>query len=142
MKRHEEATMSGGKVPMSEPIVFITTLEIHEGKVGEFKEAAKRAMDFHEANGPHLFAGVYLDEAGRVANGVQVHRDSESILTTWKTADPYMREVMQHIRTTRVEIYGQPSEAVMEGMRRLAGAGASLVVRSRLAGFTRLRGGS
>lgn len=121
--------------------MFITTFEIHEGKVGEFKEAAKRSMEFLEANGPHLLAGVYLDEAGRVANGVQVHRDSDSILTAWKTADPHIRDVMQHVRTTRVEIYGEPSDAVMEGMRRLAGAGASLVVRSRLAGFTRLQAG-
>lgn len=126
---------------MSEPIVFVTSFEINEGKVAEFKDAAKRSMEFLRANGPHLFAGIYLDEAGKVANGVQVHRDSESILTAWKTADPHIREVMQHVRTTRVENYGQPSDAVMEGMKRLAGAGASIVVRPRLVGFTRLQDG-
>ncbi len=70
--------------------------------------------------------------------GVQVHRDSESILSAWKAADPHIREVMQHVRTTRVEIYGRPNDAVMDGMHRLAGAGASVVVKPRLAGFTRL----
>lgn len=125
---------------MSEPIVFITTLEIHEGRVGQFQEAARRSVEFLEAKGPQLFLGVYIDEEKGVANGVQVHRDSDSILALWQLADPYMRDVMQHVTTTRVEIYGQPSEAVMEGMRRLASAGASLNVMPRLAGFSRMHG--
>ena len=61
-------------------------------------------------------AEICIDENEMRAHGVQVHRDSESILKHWKLADPYMRDVMQYITTTRVDIYGQPNKAVMEGM--------------------------
>ena len=124
---------------MSEPIVFITTMEIHEGKLQQFKEAAKRSMEFIEANGPQLMAEVYIDEKNMLAHGVQVHRDSESILSHWQMADPYMRDVMQHITTTRVEIYGQPNDTVMDGMQRLSGTGTSVDVRTHLVGFSRFK---
>jgi len=126
---------------MSEPIVFITTLEIHEGKLQEFQESAKKTMEFQEANGPQLMMGVYIDEKNMLARGFQVHRDSESILSAWRMADPYMREVMQYTTTRRVEVYGQPNDAVMEGMRRLAGSGASVAVLPRLVGFSRFQEG-
>ena len=100
---------------MSEPIVFITTMEIHEGKLQEFKEGVKKSMAFLKANGPQLMAEVYVDQENLLAHGVQIHRDSESILSHWQMADTYMRDVMQHITTTRVDIYGQPNNAVMEG---------------------------
>jgi hypothetical protein len=123
---------------MAEPIVFITTLQIHEGRLAELKAAVQQAVEFQEHNGPQLMMGVYIDEEQMQANGVQVHRDSDSILAGWQVADPYMREVMQYVTTTRVDIYGQPSEPVIEGMRRLAGGGATVSIKPRLAGFSRL----
>lgn len=122
---------------MPDPIVFVTAFHIHEGKLKEFKEAAKKSLAFNEANGPHLMAGIYIDEKAMRAHGLQIHRDSESILAAWQLADPHIRSVMPYLTTTRVEIYGQPNEAVMEGMQRLSGEGAELIVTPRLAGFSR-----
>ena len=123
---------------MSVPIVFITTFQIENGALEKFKEAVRKSMDFLETNGPQLMAEVCIDEKVMRAHGIQVHRDSESILSHWQLADPYMRDVMQYITTTRVDIYGQPNEAVMEGMRRLSSEGAVLSVTPRFAGFSRL----
>ena len=125
---------------MSVPIVFITTFEIENGALNEFKEAVRKSIDFLETNGPQLMAEVCIDENQMIAHGIQVHRDSESILTHWQLADPHMRDVMQHITTTRVDIYGQPNEAVMEGMRRLSSQGAVLSVKPGFVGFSRLPG--
>jgi hypothetical protein len=83
---------------------------------------------------------VYIDENEMRAYGLQVHRDSDSILAHWQLADLYMRDVMQYLTTTHVDIYGQPNEAVMEGMRRLSSQGAVLSVIPRFAGFIRLPG--
>lgn len=52
-----------------------------------------------------------------------------------------MQDVMQHITTTRVDLYGEPNDQVMEGMRRLSGQGTTLTVTPRLTGFLRLPGG-
>jgi hypothetical protein len=125
---------------VSGPIVFITTFQIENGALEKFKEAARKSTDFLEANGPQLMAEVCIDENEMRAHGIQVHRDSESILTHWQLADPYMRDVMQYITTTRVDIYGRPNEAVMEGMRRLSSQGAFLSVTPLFAGFIRLPG--
>ena len=125
---------------MSGPIVFITTFQIENGALEKFKEAARKSTDFLETNGPQLMAEVCIDENEMRAHGIQVHRDSESILTHWQIADPHMRNVMQYIATTRVDIYGQPNEAVMEGMRRLSSQGAVLCVTPRFAGFSRFPG--
>lgn len=122
---------------MAEPIVFLTTFEIHEGKLDAYKEGVTKSMEFIETNGPQVMAGVYLDEASLRAHGFQVHRDSESILTHFRLADQYMKDVMQHVTTKRVDIYGQPNEAVMQAMQKIVGQGVVLTVTPRFAGFER-----
>ena len=125
---------------MSVPIVFITTFQIEKGALEKFKEAVRKSTDFIEANGPQLMSEVCIDENEMRAHGVQIHRDSESILSHWQLADPHMRDVMQYITTTRVDIYGQPNEAVMEGMRRLSSQGAVISATPLFAGFSRFPG--
>jgi hypothetical protein len=122
---------------MAGPIAFLTTLEIHDGPLEAFKAASQRSMKFLEESGPQVMAGVCLDEANMRAHGFQVRRDSESILFHWKLADPHMRDVMQHATTRRVAIYGQPDEAVPQGLKRLAGQGTEVTVIPRFAGFDR-----
>ncbi|MEX2143079.1 MAG: hypothetical protein WD740_00670 [Anaerolineales bacterium] len=125
---------------MTVPIVFITTFQIEKGALEKFKEAAQKSTDFLEANGPQLLAEVCIDENEMRAHGVQIHRDSESILTHWQLADPYMRDVMQYITTTSVEIYGQPNEAVIEGMRQRVSQWAVISITPQFVGFNRLTG--
>jgi hypothetical protein len=125
---------------MSGHIVFITTAQIQNGALEKVKEAVRKSLDFIEANGPQLQAEAFIDENEMRFHGIQIHRDSESILTHWQLADPYMRNVMQYITTTRVDIYGHPNEAVMEGMQRLSSQGTVLCVTPRFAGFSRLAG--
>lgn len=122
---------------MTDSIAFITTMSIEQGHLEEFKAAVARSLAFLEANGPQVMASVYIDEEQMVAHGLQIHRDSASILRHWQLADPHMRDVMQHTTTNRVEIYGLPDEAVRSGMERLASAGASIIIRPPLAGFDR-----
>jgi hypothetical protein len=125
---------------MSGHIIFITTSQIQNGTLEKIKEAARKSVDFIEANGPQLLAEVCIDENELRFYSIQVHRDSESILTHWQLADPHMRDVMQYITTTRVDIYGQPNEDVMEGMQRFSSQGAVLSVTARFAGFSRFPG--
>jgi hypothetical protein len=130
----------GKEEEVSDLIVFVTTFQIENGALEKFKEASRKSTDFLEANGPQLMAEVFIDENEMRAHGVQVHRDSESILSHWQLSDPYMRDVMQYITTTRVDIYGEPNEDVIEGMRRLSSKGAVLTVTPRFVGFSRFPG--
>ena len=81
---------------MSGSIIFITTFRIKNGALEKFKEAIRKSMDFLETNGPQLLAEVCIDENEMRAHGIQIHRNSESILSHWQLADPHMRDVMQH----------------------------------------------
>ena len=123
---------------MSVPIIFITNFQIENGALEKFKEAVRKSMDFLETNSPQLMAEVCIDENEMRAHGVQVHRDSESILAHWQLAEPHMRAVMQYTTTPRIDIYGQPNEAVMVGMRRLSSQGAVISVSPRFVGNSRL----
>lgn len=125
---------------MSGHIIFITTSQIENGALEKVKEAARKSVEFIEANGPQLLAEVCIDENELRFYSIQMHRDSESILTHWQLADPYMRDVMQYITTTRVDIYGLPNEDVMAGMQRLSSQGAVLTATPLFAGFSRLPG--
>ncbi len=125
---------------MSELIIFITTNRIDKGSLKEVKEATRKSTEFFEANGPQLMADVFINESEQVFYGLQVHKNSESILSHWNISDPHMKDVMQYITTTQVDIYGQPNEAVMEGMRRLSSKGTVITVTPRFAGFSRFPG--
>lgn len=120
-----------------EPILFSVTMEIQEGKLDLFKAAAQKSVAFLKENGPQIMVGIFIDEKNLLARSLQLHRDSQSILDAWQINDANIRDVMQHITTKRVDIFGRPNEAVMEGMRRLSGSGAVLEVLPRLAGFER-----
>jgi|GEM_PF-1008281 len=130
----------GKEKKMSVPIIFITTFQIENGALEKFKEAARKSTEFLETNGPQLMVEVCIDENEMRAHGIQVHRDSESILTHWQMSDPYMRDVMQYITTTRVDIYGQPNEDVLEGMRQRTSQDSVISVTPGFVGFTRLPG--
>ena len=125
---------------MSGPIIFITTSHIEKDALEKCKDAFQKSVDFLENTGLQLMAMVCIDEDEFRAHTIQVHRNSESILTHWQLADPYMRDVMQHLSTTRVDFHGQPNKAVMDGMRQLSSQGAVISVTPKFAGFTRLPG--
>jgi hypothetical protein len=111
----------------------ITTFEIHEGKLEAFKESIRNAVTFAEANGPQLLVEVYIDESAMRAHSCQIQPDSEAILAHWRMSDPYIQAVMETCTLTRVDIYGQPSDAVMAGLGPVSTAG---VVRTITPGFT------
>ncbi len=102
---------------MSAPVLSIATMRIHDGQLEHFKESVRKSVAFVETNGPHLMAQVYIDEANMLAYSFQVQPDSEAILSHWGQTDPYIRAVNEYMTPERVDFYGQPSDAVMDGLR-------------------------
>ena len=82
----------------------------------------------------------YANEDGTEAGVVQVHPDAESMeLHMGVVAKRAARAYADTLdATTSIQVYGQPSDAVLEMLRRQAGAGVSMVVkRHHRGGFTR-----
>ena len=124
---------------MAESILLINTMRIERGKLEDFKVSVKNSLAFVQANGPQLMVQVYVDEENLRAYSFQLYDTSESILTHWRMSDPYIRDVMQHVTVERLDVFGWPDDAVLEGLRPFSEDGVVVTVTPRFAGFARFQ---
>lgn len=125
---------------MSEPIVYIDSSEIREGKLEELKKAMKELVEFVEANEPRLIAyNVYFKEDGTRMFVVHVHPDSASLKFHMKVAGPLFPKFAEFIKLLTIDLYGKPNDDLVEQMRqkaRMLGNG-TVLVQELHAGFAR-----
>jgi hypothetical protein len=130
---------------MSGPFIFIATNRIREGKLEDERRRVPDLCDFIADNEPRLIAfNEYANDEGAEVGVVQVHPDAESMELHMKVvADRAARAYAETLEaTTSIQVYGTPSDAVLEMLGRQAGAGVPLMVkRYHLGGFTRARPG-
>jgi hypothetical protein len=126
---------------MSEPIVSIDTSEIRENKLDDLKVAVAELVAFVESNEQRpILYGVYFDETGTRMTVVQVHPDSESMEHHMTVAGPAFAGFSELVTLSTLDVYGEPSEALLERLQRkvqLLGP-ATVVVHDLQAGFARL----
>jgi hypothetical protein len=125
---------------MPEPIFYIDTSSIHEGKLGELEVAMKHLATFVEVNMPQLISyGFFLNEARTLMTVIAVHPDSASLESHLDTGAAEFQKFADLIDLLRIEVYGQVSDAVLERLQRKArtlGRG-TVVVHDFYAGFAR-----
>jgi hypothetical protein len=130
---------------MSGPFIFIATNRLREGKLAAERERAADLTSFIEASEPQLLAfNDYANEEGTEVGVGQVHPDAASMefhmeVVAERAARAYAETLEA---TTSIEVYGQPSDAVLEMLGRQAGAGVPMTVkRHHLGGFSRIQSG-
>lgn len=125
---------------MTQPIVYIDTSAIREGKLEELELAMKRLAAFVEANVPQLISyGFFLDGDRTQMTVVAVHPDSASLEFHMDVGGAEFRKFADLIDLSRIEVYGDVSEAVQERLHRKArmlGTG-TVAVHEFCAGFAR-----
>jgi hypothetical protein len=128
---------------MSAPFIFIATNQLRAGKLAAERERAIELSAFIESSEPQLLAfNEYASEDGAEVSVVQVHPDAASMEFHMQTvAERAARAYAETLEaTTSIQVYGEPSPAVLEMLRRQAGAGVPMTIRRQhLAGFTRPR---
>ena len=128
---------------MSGPFIFIATNRLREGKLAAERERAVDLCSFIEATEPQLLAfNEYVNEEGTEVGVVQVHPDSASMeLHMEVVAERAARAYAETLEaTTSIQVYGEPTDAVLEMLRHRAGAGVRLTVkRHHIGGFSRVR---
>ena len=126
---------------MSEPMVLSDSSEILEGKLEDLKTSMKELVEFVKENEPRPIAyAVYLDEGGTTVTVVQVHPDSASREFHMEVAAPEFAKFTELVRLKSMDVYGTPSEDLLEKLRRkgqLLGS-TKLVVHEFHTGFARL----
>ena len=128
---------------MSGPFIFIATNRLREGKLAAERERARELSSFIEANEPQLMAfNEYANEEGTEVGVVQMHPDAPSMeLHMEVVAERAARAYAETLEaTTSIQVYGEPSDAVLEILSRQAGAGVPMTVKRRhIAGFSRIQ---
>ena len=136
--RHSEYE---GKL-MSGPFIFIATNRLKPGAYESELRRVPGLVDFIEAGEPRLLAfNEYINAERTEVTVVQVHPDAASMefhmgVVGERAAKAYAETLDA---TTQVQVFGAPSDAVVEMLRAQAGAGVPLSVHAEhLGGFTRI----
>jgi uncharacterized protein (DUF2126 family) len=115
---------------MSSAFIFIATTKRVPGLV-----------EFIAANEPRLIAfNEYVNEAGDDVTVVQIHPDTASMEAHIGVVRARAQEAYAETldATVRVQVFGQPSDAILEALRLQAGNGVEISVNGEhLGGFTR-----
>lgn len=126
---------------MSSPFIFIATNRLKAGKLDRERERVPGLVEFIEANEPRLIAfNEYVSEAGDEVSVVQIHPDAASMEAHMgivrERAQQAYAETLD--ATLRIQVFGRPTEAILEILREQAGSGVEINVNGEhLGGFTR-----
>jgi quinol monooxygenase YgiN len=125
---------------VTEQIVVVDTSEIGEGKLEELRRAVAELAEFVEANEPDPISyQVFFTDDGGWMTVLQVHPDSESMERHMEIAGPVFARFADLLVLKMIDIYGSPSEKVLEQLRRKAEllGTATVTVHAQQAGFAR-----
>ena len=126
---------------MSQPIVYVDTSEVRDGRLEELKAAMDDLAEFVEANEPRLLAyNVYFSDDGARMTVLHINPDSESLEFHMMVAGPKFPPIGEFINMLAIDVYGHPDAALVDRLRQkaeLLGSG-SVRVHQLHAGFARL----
>ena len=125
---------------MTDPIVFVDTSEIREGKPEELRRAVAELAEFVEANETETISyQVFFSDGDRQMTVLQVHPDSASIERHMEVAGPVFAKFADLLVLRTIDIYGSPSERVVEQLLQKAEllGTATVAIHERQAGFAR-----
>ena len=124
---------------MSEPLISLDTSLIGDGRLDELKEAVAELVEFVRSNEPRPIAyEIYFDEAGSRMTVVQVHPDSASMEYHMTVAGPAFAGFAELITLSTLDVYGKPSEELLELLRREVQMLGDATVTILQAGFARI----
>jgi quinol monooxygenase YgiN len=126
---------------MSEPIISLDTSLIRVGRLDELKSAVAELVEFVRSNEPRpIVYEVYVDNTESRMTVVQVHPDSASMEYHMTVAGPAFAGFAELVTLSTLDIYGKPSEELLELLRRKVQmlGDATVNVHDLQAGFARI----
>lgn len=126
---------------MAGPFIFIATNRLKTGKLEAESRRVPGLVDFIKSNEPRLVAfNEYANDEGTEVGVVQVHSDTDSFEfhmgVVQERASRAYDETLD--ATTSIQVFGRPTETILEMLRRAAGGRVQYSVKQRhLGGFIR-----
>ena len=128
---------------MAQGILYIDRAEVRAGKLPELERAMAGLAELVEAREPQLGAyNVYFTEDGTTMTVIHAHVDSASLERHMEVAGPAFAKFVDLVRLLTIDIYGEPSDRLMEQIRAKAAllGSATVTVHEHGVGFTRAGG--
>jgi hypothetical protein len=126
---------------MSSPFIFIATNRLKPSALERERKRVPGLVEFIEANEPRLIAfHEYVNETGDEVTVVQIHPDAASMEGHMEIVRERAMEAYAETLdvTVRVQVFGEPTDAILELLRQQAGSGVEVSVNGEhLGGFTR-----
>lgn len=126
---------------MAGPFIFIATNRLKTGKVEAEGRRVPGLVDFIGANEPRLIAfNEYANDEGTEVAVVQVHPDADSFESHMGVVRERASQAYQETldATTSIQVFGTPTEAILEMLSHSAGSGVHYtIMQHHLGGFTR-----
>lgn len=120
-------------------LIYVGTHAITPGKLNVAKEVSREMGAFLDANHPRmLHFGIYIDDDAHEMTVIQIHPDEDSLVLHLQLARERIARAYDFLdATTRINIYGRPSDALAEQIKQMA-MGAPLRFNGATGGFSRL----
>jgi hypothetical protein len=126
---------------MQSPFIFIATNRLKAGQLDRERKRVPGLVEFIAAREPRLIAfNEYVSDAGDEVTVVQVHPDAASMEAHMEIVRERALEAYAETldATVRIQVFGRPTDAILEALRRQAGTGVEISVNGEhLGGFTR-----
>ncbi|MEU8524780.1 hypothetical protein AB0C77_04140 [Streptomyces sp. NPDC048629] len=125
---------------MARPIYYVDRSDIREGKLADVRSGLRDLAAFVEEREPQLLAyHFYIDESASTMTLIATHPDSASMEFHMELGMERFRAFSTLIRMTSIDVYGDPSPAVVTRLREKAEmlGGGTVTVHTEQAGFSR-----
>jgi len=120
---------------MSEPIIFISHQKVKEGKLEGYKQYYRQVAEQAKAEKPGTIAHLaYLNEEGAELSIIHIFPDAGSMEAHMKGVDELAKKAYEYVEILSFEIYGKPTDTVLENMMRIVGSGIALNIKPQLIG--------
>ncbi|RPI29963.1 MAG: hypothetical protein EHM70_15085 [Chloroflexota bacterium] len=128
---------------MSKPIIFISHQKIKDGKLDGYVQYYQQVAEMTEANKPGTVAHLaYANEDGTEMSIVHVFPDAESMEKHMRGVDELAKKAFEFMEIVSFEIYGKPSDTVLNQMMQIVGSGVSLSIKPQpIGGYIRFKPG-
>jgi hypothetical protein len=120
---------------MSEPIIFISNQRVKEGKLEGYKHYYRQVAEQAKADKPGTIAHIaYHNEEGTELSIIHIFPDAGAMELHMKGVDELAKKAFEYVEILSFEIYGKPTERVLEGMMQIVGSSIALNIRPQLIG--------
>jgi hypothetical protein len=126
---------------VTSPFIFIATNRLKPGALERERQRVPGLVEFIEVNEPRLIRfNEYVGETGDEVTVVQIHPDAASMEAHMEIVRERALQAYAETldATVRIQVFGHPTEAILETLRQQAGNGVEITVNGEhLGGFTR-----